>query len=375
MVLFNNGERESVISRYSLQRIRKVSILALLLLICSVAVAKSVPTLFAHRGCWSKNDKGEFIVPENSVAAVAMAARFGYAGIECDVKKTKDGHLVVLHDKTINRTLRNASDYSKVEDKIHLSDLTFDQVRSNYVLESAKPELRTAIPTLEEILIECRRQGIIPMLHSSVPESYRMAQDMFGDNWICFTTEMELLKQVREYSNCTILYAVSDGTAEEHISALQLLGGRCGVSTMKHRIYTPQYCKALTDKGYIVQASIFKSPREVVAQRNGVTYQLTDFSIMPSSKPYSKWVANDRKIAQNGTYSWPERKECGAVLVDITYSGTIEVQINDRTYTLTRKTMGRDLIGNRFFDLAPKVTVKALSDAKIRKSKSTVYEY
>ena len=61
--------------------------------------------------------------------------------------------------------------------------------------------------------------------------------------------------------------------------------------------------------------------------------------------------------------------------MDITYSGTIEVQINDRTYTLTRKTMGRDLIGNRFFDLAPKVTVKALSDAKIRKSKSTVYEY
>lgn len=129
MVLFNNGERESVISRYSLQRVRKVGILALLLLFCSAAVAKSVPTIFAHRGCWSKNDKGEFIVPENSVAAVAMAARFGYAGIECDVKKTKDGHLVVLHDKTINRTLRNASDYSKVEDKIHLSDLTFDQVR------------------------------------------------------------------------------------------------------------------------------------------------------------------------------------------------------------------------------------------------------
>ena len=69
---------------------------------------------------------------------------------------------------------------------------------------------------------------------------------------------MELFKQVREYSNCTILYAVSDGTAEEHISALQQLGGPCGVSTMKHRIYTPQYCKALTDKGYIVQASIFK---------------------------------------------------------------------------------------------------------------------
>ena len=31
------------------------------------------PTMFAHRGCWSKNVEGEFVIPENSVAAVAMA--------------------------------------------------------------------------------------------------------------------------------------------------------------------------------------------------------------------------------------------------------------------------------------------------------------
>ncbi len=304
-----------------------------------------------------------------------MAARMGYAGIECDVKKTKDGHLVVLHDKTINRTMRNAVDYSRIEDKVRLADLTFDEIRRNYVLESEREELRTAIPTLEQILIECKKQGIIPMLHSSVPESYKLAQEMFGDNWICFTSSLKLLKAVRQYSNCTILYAVSKGTAEEHISALRQIGGRCGVSTMNRRLYTPQYCKALTDKGYIVQASIFKSPSEVVAQRNGVTYQLTDFSIMPNSRPYSKWVSNGRKLAQSGEYSWQENKECGAVKVDILYSGTIEVEINGRTYTLTRKTMGRDLIGNRFFNLAPRVSIKAINCAKIRKSKCTVYEY
>ena len=96
---------------------KRIFAILLTLLLCSVAVAKSTPTVFAHRGCWSKNDKGEFVVPENSVAAVAMAARMGYAGIECDVKKTKDGHLVVLHDKTINRTMRNAVDYSLLTKK------------------------------------------------------------------------------------------------------------------------------------------------------------------------------------------------------------------------------------------------------------------
>ena len=354
---------------------KRIFAILLTLLLCSVAVAKSTPTAFAHRGWWSKNDKGEFVVPENSVAAVAMAARMGYAGIECDVKKTKDGHLVVLHDKTINRTMRNASDYSRVEGKVRLSDLTFDEVRSRYVLESERQELRTAIPTLQEILVECKKQGIIPMLHSSVPESYKMAQEMFGDNWICFTTDFELLKQVRQYSNCTILYAVEGGTAEEHISALKQIGGRFVNETATPEIYTPQYCKTLTDNGYIVQASIFKSPREVVAQRNGVTYQLTDFSIMPNSKPYSKWAATGRKLAQNGEHSWSESVECGAVKVEIIYKGTIEVQINGRTYTITRKTMGRDLIGNRFFDLAPRVKIKAINCAKIRKAVATVHQY
>ena len=102
---------------YYLCSMKRIFAILLTLLLCSVAVAKSEPTVFAHRGCWSKNDKGEFVVPENSVAAVAMAARMGYAGIECDVKKTKDGHLVVLHDKTINRTMRNAVDYSLLTKK------------------------------------------------------------------------------------------------------------------------------------------------------------------------------------------------------------------------------------------------------------------
>ena len=92
---------------YYLCGMKRIFAILLTLLLCSVAVAKSEPTVFAHRGCWSKNDKGEFVVPENSVAAVAMAARMGYAGIECDVKKTKDGHLVVLrHNISLPRPHR-----------------------------------------------------------------------------------------------------------------------------------------------------------------------------------------------------------------------------------------------------------------------------
>ena len=342
--------------------------LAMAVSCCGQRVA--MPTMFAHRGCWSKAESGEFAIPENSIAAVAMAARMGYAGIECDVRLTKDGKMVILHDKKINRTLRRASDYSKVEEPVYIADLTFEQVRNEYVMESTNPQLRVPIPTLEELLAECKRVGIIPMLHSSVPQSYRVAQEMFGDEWICFTADYELLPPVREFSNCLILYSIDKGTAEEVIPYLEKIGGKCGVSSMKYRLYTPEFCKTLTAAGYQVQASIFKSPREVVAQRNGITYQLSDFSIMPSGKPYDKWSSKGE-----GSYEWSEVVECGATVVEIDYCGTIEVVVNgNRTYTLTRETAGRDIIGNRHFDIAPKVAVRQV-DGTISRVRAKVYKY
>ena len=158
-------------------------ILSLSILFCSLmSMLGQNPDLkvFAHRGCWSKTDEGVFIIPENSTAAVRQARKNGYLGIECDVRYTKDKKMVVLHDSRLNRTVRRASDYSRLDKPVKLADLTFEELRREYVLESEDPNLRTPVPTLEEILAECRKQGMIPMLHSSVEESYDLAQKMFG---------------------------------------------------------------------------------------------------------------------------------------------------------------------------------------------------
>ena len=347
--------------------------LLLLLVISAFALGangKNYPTMFAHRGCWSKNSAGEFIIPENSVAGVTMAARMGYKGIECDVHYTKDGKMVILHDKTINRTMRRASDYSKIEEPIKLSDLTFEQIRTEYILESENPNLRTPIPTLEEILAECKRVGMVPMLHSNIPDSYKVAQSMFGNDWIAFTADFEPLKELRSYSDCTILYSINSGTAEQTIEALKQIGGSCGVSSMRDHLYTAEFCKALTDAGYEVQASIFKSPKEVIAQRNGITYQLSDFSIMPTHKPLAVW-----RSKAECTKSYSTSLECGAILTEIEYCGTIEVTINGtRTYTLTRETMGRDVIGNRLFNTTPQISITA-KEGTIKRTVTKVYSY
>ncbi|MFL6757484.1 MAG: glycerophosphodiester phosphodiesterase [Sphingomicrobium sp.] len=53
--------------------------------------------IVAHRGL----AKG---VPENTIAAFRQSVARGIAVIELDVRKTRDGHLVILHDPTLDRT-------------------------------------------------------------------------------------------------------------------------------------------------------------------------------------------------------------------------------------------------------------------------------
>jgi glycerophosphoryl diester phosphodiesterase len=55
------------------------------------------PLCIAHRGARS-------LAPENTLAALAMAARCGAQAWECDVRLCADGHLVLMHDQTLART-------------------------------------------------------------------------------------------------------------------------------------------------------------------------------------------------------------------------------------------------------------------------------
>ncbi len=55
------------------------------------------PLVIAHRGASEA-------VPEHTLAAYQQALADGADGWECDVRLTRDGHLVCLHDRRLNRT-------------------------------------------------------------------------------------------------------------------------------------------------------------------------------------------------------------------------------------------------------------------------------
>jgi glycerophosphoryl diester phosphodiesterase len=55
------------------------------------------PLVIAHRGASA-------YAPENTLAAVGLAADLGIGWVENDVQRTKDGELVVIHDTSLRRT-------------------------------------------------------------------------------------------------------------------------------------------------------------------------------------------------------------------------------------------------------------------------------
>lgn len=112
----------------------------------------------SHRGDWRN-------APENSLQAFQNCIDIGVDMIELDLKKTKDGVLVLMHDNTIDRTTDGhgkPSDYTLAElQKFHLKNglgrATFHH-----------------IPTLEEVLLQCKDKILI-----NIDKGYEYFADVY----------------------------------------------------------------------------------------------------------------------------------------------------------------------------------------------------
>lgn len=90
----------------------------------------------AHRADWRN-------APENSLQAIQFCIDMGVDMVEIDVRKTKDGVLVLMHDKTINRTTNG---------KGKVSDLTYKELREFYLVDGLNKKTPHKIPTLKQAL-------------------------------------------------------------------------------------------------------------------------------------------------------------------------------------------------------------------------------
>jgi glycerophosphoryl diester phosphodiesterase len=93
--------------------------------------------VFAHRGFSG-------IYPENTEIAFCRALDLGVDGIEFDLRATRDGHLVAIHDPTVDRTSNGSGP---------VSELTLDQIKNLDAGSWTSPEFAgQSYLTLKEVL-------------------------------------------------------------------------------------------------------------------------------------------------------------------------------------------------------------------------------
>jgi glycerophosphoryl diester phosphodiesterase len=111
----------------------------------------------AHRGAHQD-------APENSLAAIRAAIDLGCDYVELDVRKTKDGKLVLMHDSTVDRT---------TDGKGKVDQLTFDEIRAlKFDGKTAEKHPDEVVPTFDEALAICREKIGLYLDHKAgdVPE-------------------------------------------------------------------------------------------------------------------------------------------------------------------------------------------------------------
>lgn len=104
--------------------------------------------VIAHRGCHNPAPRHDLpAAPENSTLALDHCARLGVDVMETDVRKSLDGHLVIMHDATVDRT---------TDGKGKVADLTLAQLKALRLRENeggADAALTDqTVLTLEEML-------------------------------------------------------------------------------------------------------------------------------------------------------------------------------------------------------------------------------
>lgn len=109
------------------------------------------PLVFAHRG--SSQD-----LPEHTLAAYLRALAEGADGLECDVRLTRDGHLVCVHDRRLDRT-SNGKGLVSAHTLAELDTLDFGSWHTEADVEDeSMPEL-TRLLTLQRLLDAVRDSG------------------------------------------------------------------------------------------------------------------------------------------------------------------------------------------------------------------------
>lgn len=311
--------------------------------------------MIAHRGFHK-------IAPENSLDAYVHAGLMGFDLAECDFLPTADGELVLMHDDTINRTMRNASDYSTISTPVNVKDKTLAELRSDYVLISPIVKYRRRIPTLEEYFMVCKEYGLRPLpeikatgtTNADVLKAYEIGCKIMGkDNFAFCSFSYALLDYARTlspdlelyYIGASILGTNHAGTSnsrenpkniwyqsfasvtKELVDQYHTKGMRVGVWTVTGSGFDDNYAKGLDEiAGDVLGANIKTS-----SAFHASDLDFNDFS-------HNGEVINNQLLLDNNKILSAKSKDVyflGNIFLRLRFKGEIQIVSNNLNETVT----------------------------------------
>lgn len=183
--------------------------------------------LIAHRGFTP-------MAPQNSIPAFLEAGRRGFWAIETEVRKTADGHLVCIHDATIDRRYLGSGAVAEMT-IAELRLMVRKEIDKDYpeqyvgggVHHWSAQEL--CVPMYSQYLQICRACGAVPFVELKTDDVLQVMEETSRyfreDEIVMSSSAFSYLEQVRKLTNKTFVHHIS---SNEDYSETLASWGRAG---------------------------------------------------------------------------------------------------------------------------------------------------
>jgi glycerophosphoryl diester phosphodiesterase len=182
--------------------------------------------------------------PENTLVSFDKALQMGADGIELDVHLSVDGHLIVIHDETVDRTTNGKG----VVNQLTLQELKAFRINDTY-----------EIPTLEEVLdlvnqrcfvnIELKNQDTAEKVVKLI-EHYISVKNWIHAHFIVSSFDWNALQQVRFLNDEIRIGILTETDLDLAISFARFM--KAEALHPDFQLLTNEYTAKIQEKGILV---------------------------------------------------------------------------------------------------------------------------
>lgn len=216
----------------------------------------------AHRGAHKQ-------FPENSIASILEAIRLGVSIVELDIRSTKDGVLILMHDGTVDRTTTG---------KGKVSHLTYSEIENLYL--RATPAVATTnyrVPTLKEVLRLCKGKIILDIDFKEENKKYvaktfeLIAAENMEDEVLFFLYDYKEMENIYKLNPRITLFPRARSMKDLHKI---LETKRTSIVHIDHSFDHPNELLKLRDQGVILWLNSLGDTDEQALRNGSMVYEL-----------------------------------------------------------------------------------------------------